>query len=111
MPLLTTNALPPGGWVYEQPKDGLPFKQFREMGPFKDFLQGILSVRTANLLPGATLAEVDSDVQNYTCARLGNDPRWCAAGTGVVTQQPTEATFYAVVPRRGCGGCGGQKIA
>lgn len=108
MPLLTTNALPPGGWVYEQTKEGLPFKQFREMGPYKDFLQGILSVRTANVLPGATLAEVDADVQNFTCARLGNDPRWCGVGSGPVTQ-PTAATFYAVSPVGNCGGCGGQK--
>jgi hypothetical protein len=109
MPLLTTNNLPPGGWVYEQSKGGLPFKQFKSMGPFKDFLLGILSVRTANVLPGATLPEVDADVQAYTCARIGNDPRFCGAGSGVVTQPPSESTFYAVTPSGGCGGCGGVK--
>lgn len=108
MPLLTINTLPPGGWVYEQFKDGALFKQFRSQGPYTDFLKGILSVRTANALPGATEADVDADVKTFTCTRLGNDPRFCGAGSGPVTQ-PKTGTFMAVSPSGSCGGCGGHK--
>ena len=111
MPLLTTNSLPPGGWVYEQFRNGVLFKVFNSMGPYADFTKGILAVRSANVLPGATLPEVDLDIQNYTCNRLGNDRRWCGASSGAVVTQPTESTFYAVVPKGGgCGGCGGSKV-
>jgi hypothetical protein len=112
MPLLTTNTLPPGGWLYEQLRSGVLFKVFNSMGTYADFIKGILSVRVANALPGATLEEVDAEVQGYTCSRLGNDRRWCAPGTGPVVAQQAESTFYAVTPSGGgCAGCGGSKIS
>jgi hypothetical protein len=109
MPLLTNNTIPPGGWIYDQMKDGVLFKKMVSHGTYIDFCKDVLSLRVGNNLPGATMAQVDADVQSFTCTRLGNDPRWCANGSGPVTQ-PTADTFYAVQPGGGCGGCGGSKV-
>lgn len=107
MPLLTTKESPPGGWIYIQ-KDaaGKDFKKLRTHGTYSGFVREILTLRQANNLPGADEATVDTDLQAYTCFRLGNDPRYCVSGTGPVQRAPD--VFYGQGPQ-GCGVCGGAK--
>jgi hypothetical protein len=106
MPLLTINTLPPGQWRYEQKApDGRVFRKFHGSGPFLDFCKTILSCRVGNSFPRATIDEVILDANNAQCERLGNDPRFCAEGSGpvVILQGP-------VAPAGGgCGTCGGKK--
>jgi hypothetical protein len=107
MPLLTTKNIPPGGWFYEQfDAAQKSLKKFHANGPFNDFCNEVLSMRAGNLLPGADLDTVKRDVDTYQCTRLGNDPRYCARGSGPVTLP--QATFLAVAAP-GCGTCGGSK--
>lgn len=111
MPLLTTKTLPPGGWFYEQfdATGQKSLKKFHTNGPFNDFCNEILAMRSGNLLSGADIDTVKSDVDTYQCTRLGNDPRFCTSSSGPVTQ--AQAGFLAVSPAGGCGSCGGQKLA
>lgn len=107
MPLLTTHTIPPGGWIYVQKNaDGSILRRFKSMGPYDAFCNDVLSVRIANLIPGAVLAVVQSDVQAFTCERLGNDPRVCGPGSGPVAMS-AGAVYVGGQP--GCAFCGGQK--
>lgn len=80
------------------------------MGPFDDFCNQVLMVRTANGFPGADISTVSFEVNVSQCERLGNDPRYCVSGSGPVRTN-TSATWYGTGdPAGGCGGCGGQKV-
>lgn len=103
--LLNRNNWPPGGFAYFEPKlnwrapaDGLSF-----------FLkaQQIQAVRAANPASGLdpSLEACAEALDTFTCARLANDPAWCASTTAPV--------MIAVVAARkshaGCGGCGARR--
>jgi hypothetical protein len=81
MPLNTTTELPPGGWLYSQPLADGSARAFKGMMPFGQFCSMVLAFRQANSLPGATGNQVMDDVDNFTCQRLGDDPRWCQKKT------------------------------
>lgn len=107
MPLITTQTLPPGGWRYQQFRaDGTPFRYFISMGPFTDFCADILLCRQSNNFPGADIVTVQNDVNQAQCQRLGNDPRYCAPGSGPITVN-TAPAWLATAGPGGCGGCGG----
>jgi len=81
MPLIRTNKLPPGGWIYDQKNpDGTILKKFTSMSPFEDVAREILAVRTANNLPGADFASVSRDLDEAQCIRLGYDSTYCDSG-------------------------------
>lgn len=74
MPLKTITTLPPGGFPYVQPGTGM---KFNGMVPFNQQVGAILGHRRGNNLPGADSQTVATDLDAYTCQRLGNDPRFC----------------------------------
>jgi len=99
MPLKTTNTIPNGGWWYTQlDADGKPLRTWHNFDTFNMFCQSVLGCRVGNKLPRATMAEVQQDVDEAQCVRLGGDPQWCTGGT------------YAAPAREvsGCPGCGGK---
>jgi hypothetical protein len=107
MALMNVNTLPPGGWIYIQnDAAGQPFKKLKSMASYSDFCREVLNCRIANTLPNADLASVEREVQNATCTRLGNDPRYCTTGSGPVTMPA--GTVY-VGKQSDCGFCGGGK--
>lgn len=77
MPLRTVNTFPPGGFRYQQKETG--FKP-APMVPFQNVVNEVLDHRKGNALARATRAEVEQDIHDFNCARLGNDPRWCDNG-------------------------------
>lgn len=76
MPLKSTKVLPPGGWIFEQKESGW---KLRSMSPFRDAVQQIMLHRTANKYPRSSAEDAASDLENYTCQRLGNDPNFCTS--------------------------------
>ena len=82
MPLKNYSTLPPGGWVYEQMReDGATvLSKVKLFVPISDATSHVLKIRVANKLPKATYEEVLADIDNYTCERLGFDPKWCSSG-------------------------------
>lgn len=74
MPLRNISTFPPGGFLYKQKETG--FKP-TPMMPFPTVIAEVLGHRRGNNLAGATREEVERDVHEFNCQRLGNDPRWC----------------------------------
>lgn len=100
MPLLNRNDFPPGGFPYREPS--LNWSAPADGAPFDIRVSQIQSVRAAN--PAATLSpdrrDCEAALDLYTCARLHNDPRWCA----VVTNASARA-LPAPAKRVGCSFC------
>jgi hypothetical protein len=74
MPLKTITTLPPGGFPYKQKE---MTKERPWQGPFQNQVAWIVDFRRGNNLPGADAQTAASDLDAYTCQRLGNDPRFC----------------------------------
>ncbi len=47
------------------------------MGPIGDAAKEVVNHRRSNNLARATVPEAMADIEDATCARLGNDPSWC----------------------------------
>lgn len=102
MKLITWTPFPPNGFSYIQNWKGVDYT-FPDVG--LDVLgqsNVILKFRKANGVPGADLDTVISDLSIYTCARLGNSPRFCSDGTNVANPMSQG------VRSKGCGGCGAR---
>lgn len=100
MKLYSFSPFPPGAYPYEQVFNGKIYK-FPDMGlNIEQQALKIQQFRAANGIPRSTLAETIEDLNEFTCARLGNDPKWCGDGKRAVSKiaQRTQ--------RRGCAGCG-----
>lgn len=94
--LLSRNNHPPGGFQWWQPQT-----RWRLEGglPFNDTVRAILQHRKSNPSAGLSLdpSAIAEELDNYTCARLMNDPRWCAQKK---TTNPTlTSSFPNPVPR------------
>lgn len=75
--LITLKTLPPGGWRFEQKsKDGRIIK-LDGMGPFWDHVHAIQTYRKSNGITPDDEQSISYELQAQTCARLGNDPKWC----------------------------------
>lgn len=74
MALITLNTLPPGGFPYTQPETG---QKFHGMVTFDMQKSAIAQHRKANQLPRASVQEAAFDLEEFTCNRLGYDPRFC----------------------------------
>jgi len=100
MKLFAFTPFPPGGFPYEQVFKRIIYK-FPDEGLDIEQQSGrILKFRRANGLPRATLAETLEDLNIFTCARLGNDPKWCGNGPRVAKAQNVQS--------HGCRGCGAR---
>lgn len=106
MPLKTRNQFPPGGWVYVQPETG--WKAPRpKIDSFSETVKKTINHRRNN--PGKGMNTdayaVERDLDDFTCHRLDNDPKWCSS-TDVysATTQPKNEDSE-------CSSCGGAKRA
>lgn len=84
MPLRLHNAIPPGGYVYEQRGlDGAVIKRFSTTTmPFAQFAREIQKMRVANNLPNSTMQETMKEVDEAQCERLNFNPEWCLKKKG-----------------------------
>jgi hypothetical protein len=92
MPLIRIDTLPPGGFPYKNPGTG---KDFPGMTAFGHQVEAIVKYRRGNNLPGADAQTAASDLDSYTCQRLGNDPRFCSDPN---SQKKTSSLSTADVP-------------
>lgn len=65
------GALDHGSFWYKQPETGADFDQ----GSLIETEEAVLKHRVINALPRATIEEVDEDVQDQICKRVGH--QWC----------------------------------
>lgn len=100
--LIRTDIFPPGGYPFFQPETDYKFKG---MTDFETQARLISAHRKGNNLARSTLAECLEDLDAYTCARIGNDPRFCYTMTP--NQRPTAAVVRSVQAK--CGGCGARR--
>lgn len=96
MKLTSLTTLPPGGFAYSQVFNGQVYT-FPDVGfDIRSQTNIVLQFRKANGVPGATFDETLNDVIVFTCARLGNNPRFCLDGSENLKQNPNA----------GCSSCG-----
>lgn len=89
MPLISTNNIPPGGFVYTQKDNaGKVVKVFKSMSPWNEIRKEILDCRVGNHFSRATVGEVDEDLHKENCERLGFDPNWCTSQKKTFQFQP-----------------------
>jgi hypothetical protein len=97
MKLFSFLPFPPGGFAYVQDFNGTKYN-FPDIGlDISGQARLILKFRKANGLARASFDEALSDLNEFTCARLGNNSRWC--GDGNTATMPK-------VEQKGCGSCG-----
>ncbi len=98
MKLISLTTLPPGGFVYSQDLNGKLY-DFPDIGlDVRSQTNVILNFRKVNGAPRATFDETLDDLVNFTCGRLGNNPRFCSDGSENLKQ----------FGNRGCSSCGIQ---
>ena len=94
------SPFPPGQFPYTQ-HEGI-HRVFKGDCDLFEQAKRVSSFRSANGLPRPSLEEAVADIDIYTCARLGNDDKWC---------RDADATYNELVianrPRK-CGACGAK---
>lgn len=88
MPLIrTTGPFPPGGWPYADPRSGMRFPGMEQT--FEEQVSKIIRHRLGNYGAGKlydpakgdekhiSTEEVTYELHEYTCQRLGYDPKFC----------------------------------
>jgi hypothetical protein len=98
MRLFSYTPFPPGEFPYSQVVNGVEYKFPAEGLDIYTQAMRVLKFRVANKVPKASIGEVLSDIDTFTCQRLGNDKRWCG--------ENGKAAQVQKVQSRGCGGCG-----
>lgn len=100
--LISHSRCPPGEFYYVQ-TEGLPHT-FVSTPLIRELAKTVVEFRKGNSLPRASLGDVLSDIDAFTCARLGNDPRWVYD-----SDQPLAVTSPILqAPKRG--GCCGARV-
>lgn len=100
--LKSQRKAPPGNFLYEQ-TEGI-YKKFDATPLLDDLARVVTKFRKGNNLPRANLEKVLQEVEQYNCARLGNNPRYCYD-----TERPyVEVSPIAKRASGGCGGCGAR---
>lgn len=109
--LLNRNgAFPAGGFKFKDPRTGMVFDQ----GDFYHVVRMIIAHRSANsrIYPTNEIEflnfdMVSSELDCYTCSRIGNDPRFCESGEPLKLQ-PDEGAELVDLPSP-CYKCGHLK--
>lgn len=95
------DQAPPGEYPYEQTV-GLR-KKFPKTVDIYGQAQAVADFRKGNNLPRGTFEEALQDIDEYTCVRLGNMPRWCRD-----SQKPYAETTPKL--QKKLGGCCGARV-
>lgn len=108
MPLRDRNQMPPGGFPFKEPSLKWPSKKWN---PFRDFwtiVGEIQMVRVQNPASGLDPSRrtVAQALDDYTCGRLQNSPRWCK---GTKEQEAQEQAARNSTKRKSCSTCGKKK--
>lgn len=74
--LLSHDKCCPGEFRFEQPFAGRA-KRFGPSPLIGEVAKAVADFRAGNRLPRASALEALEDIDAFTCARLGNSPRWC----------------------------------
>lgn len=98
--LISLDSFPPGGFSYVQ-NEGV-YKKFGGSDGARDLANRVANFRRGNGLPRASQAEALIDIDQYTCARLNNDPAWCSETDQSILQN---AGLPSAAP---CATCGAQ---
>ena len=100
--LRSYDSSPPGGYSYVQPEP--KGRNFHAEPLIEAQARIVMGYRKGNGLPRATFAECLVDIGLYTCARLGNNPKFCKP----VTEDNREGVaMHAGAPGlTPCHGCG-----
>lgn len=101
--LISHEKCPPGEFWYRQtfPKG---VKQWGSTPEMRALGRKVANFRTANGLPRDSFAEALEDIDQFTCNRLGNNPRYCRD-----TDAPfAEVHAYDIVPVKPCVTCGAK---
>ncbi len=96
------DQTPPGGYPYDQ-IEGLR-KKFPMSVDIGAQAQAVADFRQGNNLPRPSFAEALQDIDEYTCLRLGNMPKWC---------HNSERSYVESTPRlqkKIGGGCCGARV-
>lgn len=101
--LITHSKCPPGQFYYLQSEGAA--HRFASTPEINTLAQVVSNFRSANHLPRTSYAEALEDIDAFTCARLGNDPRWCYQ-----TQIPFDQTAPSILANqaRPCATCGAK---
>jgi hypothetical protein len=100
MKLFTFNPFPPGGFPFEQSVNGKIYK-WPDVGlDIISQARKIVEFRKANGLPNSDVSAMVSELSEYTCQRLGQDPRFCGDGSQRNTAQVQQSQ------QGGCRTCG-----
>jgi hypothetical protein len=98
---------PPNGFMFTDARSGL---SFGEQGEFGSVVLAIIKHRQANpkIYPKNNLATFDyesvaRELEQFTCARLNNNPRYCESGEPKPVS--TDGLVLMAMPRR-CPRCG-----
>ncbi len=96
--LKRTDQVPPGSFPYEQ-TDGIR-KKFEATSDIDAQAHLVADFRLANNLPRATVEQAATDIDTFTCQRLGNMSEFCRDTEGKPYTPPV------TVRTGGCGSCG-----
>ncbi len=98
--LRSYEVSPPGGFPYIQP--GSPSRNFPAQPMIEAQARIVLSFRLGNGLPRATYSECIQDIDQFTCARLGNPASLCIL-CGDTPSIALAANAPGLVPCATCG--------
>jgi hypothetical protein len=96
--LKSRSINPPGGWRFTQPETGWKLKPGH---PFKSAVASIIEHRRQNprFKLSTDFATVEVELDNFTCALLRNDPKWCDGPPALSFPKPLPARPRPVVAR------------
>ena len=98
MKLSYFTPFPPGEFPYSQTVKGITYNFPSEGLDINTQATRVQKFRAKNGFPRSTFDETLDDISEYTCQRLGNNPKWCGDST---RNAPTPK-----VQSGKCGGCG-----
>lgn len=110
MPLIDRSKMPPGGFPFREPTLNWSLPPSEQFIGFWHTVEAVQRVRAQNMNKGLdpSRAAVARAVDEYQCARLKGDERWCQAEESAEAKAE-QARAVQATPRKKCGTCGGRK--
>jgi hypothetical protein len=105
--LISTTVCPPGSYFYVLLYKGqevrIPRPPETSSPLIGQVADGLVEFRKGNGLKRTSPTEALADVIDFTCKRLGNNPRWC-----IDTDMTAIQAAQIALPTSGCGSCGAR---